>query len=226
MKLEGVHHVSCITGDAPGNVLFYADKLGLRMVKKTVNQDDPNVYHLFYADDHGSSGADITFFEYPGAPRGRAGNGMVHLVSSASAPRSRSSSGETRVGGVVSDGSLVFEDPEGLTLELVVDDSGDPPLPRMRPTSPRSTAFGALPAFAPTRRARRSERAVGRHVGVRARLGGARRLARRLLLYDPPPGSAGLPPPAPCITSRGPRSPRSTRRGAPASSRAAPSRHR
>src|SRR3954452_3492648 len=80
MKLEGIHHVTAITADAPGNVDFYARVLGLRLVKKTVNQDDPTVYHLFYADEEGSAGADITFFEYPGARRGRAGAGMVHRV--------------------------------------------------------------------------------------------------------------------------------------------------
>ena len=72
MKLDGIHHVTCITGDAPRNVDFYVRVLGLRMVKKTVNQDDPTVYHLFYADERGSPGADITFFEYPGVRRGRA----------------------------------------------------------------------------------------------------------------------------------------------------------
>ena len=72
MKLEGIHHITAITGDAPRNVEFYAGALGLRMVKKTVNQDDPTVYHLFYADEQGSPGADLTFFEYPGAaPRPR-----------------------------------------------------------------------------------------------------------------------------------------------------------
>ena len=81
MRLEGIHHVTCITGDAPVNVDFYARVLGLRLVKKTVNQDDPTVYHLFYADEAGSPGADITFFEYPGARRGRAGAGMVHTVT-------------------------------------------------------------------------------------------------------------------------------------------------
>src|SRR6188472_76724 len=81
MRFEGVHHVTCITGDAPGNVDFYTRVLGLRLVKKTVNQDDPTVYHLFYADEAGSPGADITFFEYPGARRGRAGAGMVHTIS-------------------------------------------------------------------------------------------------------------------------------------------------
>src|ERR687892_2472080 len=80
MKLEGIHHVTCITADAPANVDFYARVLGLRLVKKTVNQDDPTVYHLFYADEDGSAGSDITFFEYPGAAPGRAGAGMVHRV--------------------------------------------------------------------------------------------------------------------------------------------------
>src|SRR5688572_33389299 len=80
MRLEGIHHITAITGDAPGNVDFYAGTLGLRMVKKTVNQDDPTVYHLFYADEQGSAGSDLTFFEYPGARQGRAGDGMVNGV--------------------------------------------------------------------------------------------------------------------------------------------------
>ena len=72
MKLEGIHHISAITGDAAGNVEFYTGVLGLRMVKRTVNQDEPNMYHLFYGDEHGSPGMDLTFFEYPGAaPRHR-----------------------------------------------------------------------------------------------------------------------------------------------------------
>src|ERR1700726_3553821 len=80
MKLEGIHHITAITADAPGNVGFYAGVLGLRMVKKTVNQDDPTVYHLFYGDERGSPGADLTFFEYPGSARGQAAAGMVHRI--------------------------------------------------------------------------------------------------------------------------------------------------
>jgi len=80
VKLEGIHHITAITGDAPRNVEFYAGTLGLRMVKKTVNQDDPTVYHLFYADEKGSPGADLTFFEYPGALPGKAGAGTVYRV--------------------------------------------------------------------------------------------------------------------------------------------------
>ena len=56
MKLEGIHHISAITGDARANVEFYTGVLGLRMVKRTVNQDEPNMYHLFYGDEHGSPG--------------------------------------------------------------------------------------------------------------------------------------------------------------------------
>ena len=80
MRLEGIHHVTAITGDAPGNVDFYTRVLGLRMAAKSVNQDDPTVYHLFYSDELGRAGTDITFFEYPGASPGRAGAGMVHRI--------------------------------------------------------------------------------------------------------------------------------------------------
>src|SRR5256885_11650389 len=80
MQLEGIHHITAITGDAPLNVDFYTRVLGLRMAAKTVNQDDPTVYHLFYADELGRPGSELTFFEYPGAQVGRAGAGMVHRI--------------------------------------------------------------------------------------------------------------------------------------------------
>src|SRR6185369_8719636 len=117
MRFEGIHHVTCITGDAPGNVDFYTRVLGLRMVKKTVNQDDPTVYHLFYADEAGSPGADITFFEYPGARRGRAGAGMVHTVSFRVAGEDALAFWEARleregIGAMRTPGRLRFADPE------------------------------------------------------------------------------------------------------------------
>ena len=93
VKLEGIHHITAITGDAPRNVEFYAGTLGLRMVKKTVNQDDPTVYHLFYADEQGSPGADLTFFEYPGAAPGRPGPVRSTASCGASARPRRSTSG-------------------------------------------------------------------------------------------------------------------------------------
>src|SRR5436190_6145002 len=80
MALEGLHHITAITGDAPGNVDFHTRVLGLRLVKKTVNFDAPDVYHLYYGDDVGTPGSILTFFEFPGAARGRAGDGMVHRI--------------------------------------------------------------------------------------------------------------------------------------------------
>ena len=133
MKLEGIHHITAITGDAPRNVDFYARVLGLRLVKKTVNQDDPSVYHLFYADEEGSPGADITFFEYPGAAPGRAGDGMVHRIVWRVGSRDALDFWEERLKGerVEServDGALRFADPEGLGHELRVVDVSDRPL--------------------------------------------------------------------------------------------------
>jgi glyoxalase family protein len=80
MKLNGIHHITAITENGQANVDFYAGVMGLRLVKKTVNQDNPSVYHLFFADEKGDPGSDLTFFEFPGVPRGRAGVGMVHRI--------------------------------------------------------------------------------------------------------------------------------------------------
>src|SRR3954453_2021533 len=80
MALEGLHHVTAITGDARRNVDFYARLLGLRLVKKTVNFDPPDVYHLYYGDERGTPGSILTFFEFPRAVPGRDGVGMVHTI--------------------------------------------------------------------------------------------------------------------------------------------------
>ena len=133
MALDGIHHVTCITADAPGNVDFYTRVLGLRLVKKTVNQDDPTVYHLFYADEAATPGSDITFFEYPGIQRGRAGAGTVHTVdwrlgsSEAVDFWERRLSGEASAVGRDHRG-LSFEDPEGLRHRLAVVETSDEPL--------------------------------------------------------------------------------------------------
>jgi len=149
MRLEGIHHVTCITGDAPGNVDFYTRVLGLRLVKKTVNQDDPTVYHLFYADEAGSAGADITFFEYPGARRGRAGAGMVHTVTFRVASEAALDFWEARLRGEVvavrrDAGRLGFDDPEGLGLELALVSTTDAPLVATHPEIPVEHALQGL----------------------------------------------------------------------------------
>jgi glyoxalase family protein len=136
MKLEGIHHITAITGNAPQNVDFYAGTLGLRLVKKTVNQDDPTVYHLFFADERGSPGSDITFFEYPGAVPGRAGDGMVYRVVWRVGSEQSLDFWAERLGKDRSGKSLLFADPEGLEHELIVDESGEEPLTADHPEIP------------------------------------------------------------------------------------------
>src|SRR3954451_11680552 len=141
MRLEGIHHITAITGDAPRNVDFYTGVLGLRLVAKTVNQDDPTVYHLFYADERGRPGSELTFFEYPGAKPGHAGAGMVHTIVSRVGSPEALDFWAARLG-VERDGDRVrFEDPEGLAHELVVDASEDTPLVAEHPEIPAEMAL-------------------------------------------------------------------------------------
>jgi glyoxalase family protein len=195
MRLHGIHHVTCITGDARENLRFYTDVLGLRLVKKTVNQDDPTVYHLFYADEHGSAGADITFFEYPGAHPGRAGDGMVHRVVFRVAGEEALDFWQERAGGARSDGSLVLHDPEGLELELAIDDGGDPPLTAVHPEVPPEHAirgFAGVRAYAsdPGRSANLLERLTFDGAGHSWESRGDRHGFYR---YDEAPAERGVP---------------------------------
>ena len=145
MRLEGVHHVTAITADDSKRRLLRPGS-GLRLVKKTVNQDDPTVYHLFYADEQGSPGSDITFFEYPGAGQGRAGAGMVHRVVWRVADEAALDFWEHRLRDGEADterepGRLRFADPEGLGLELAVVETPDRPLISHHPDVPEEAAL-------------------------------------------------------------------------------------
>ena len=146
MRLEGIHHITAITGDAAENVDFYARVLGLRLVAKSVNQDDPTVYHLFYSDEEGHPGADITFFEYPRATPGRAGAGMAHTVVWRVGSPEALDFWATRLEaeGVPServDGRLRFADREGLAHELKVSDASESPLIAEHPEVTREHAL-------------------------------------------------------------------------------------
>ena len=148
MRLDGIHHVTAITGDAPRNVDFYTRVLGLRLVAKTVNQDDPSVYHLFYASETGKPGSELTFFEYPGAVPGRAGAGMVHrIISRVGSPEALdfwTNRLEAEGIAVQRDGDrLRFDDFEGLGYELVVSDA-DEPLTAEHPEVPQEFALGGF----------------------------------------------------------------------------------
>jgi len=146
MKLEGIHHITAITGDAQRNVDFYAGTLGLRMVKKTVNQDAPSVYHLFYADEQGSPGADLTFFEFRGARQGRAGVGMVHRIGWRVGSPEALDFWSERLAAAEHESQregdrLRFRDPEGLEHELGVVRTDDPPLIADHPEVPAEHAL-------------------------------------------------------------------------------------
>ena len=195
MRLEGIHHVTAITGDAPGNVDFYVRVLGLRLVKKTVNQDDPTVYHLFYADEKGSAGSDITFFEYPGARRGRAGAGMVHRVVFRVSSEAALDFWEERlraedVSVSRSEGRLTFSDPEGMGLELAVVETSDEPLTAEHPEIPtehRIQGFDSVRAYTQDPGASREflEGALEFQGAAGRRLRGAGREPRRNLRLRP-----------------------------------------
>ena len=149
MKLEGIHHITAITENGQRNVDFYVGVLGLRMVKKTVNQDSPTVYHLFYADEQGNAGSDLTFFEFPGAPIGRAGAGMVHRIVWRVASPEAVDFWERRltdhgVETVREGGALRFADPEGLEHELAVIETTDSPLIADHPEIPAEMALGGF----------------------------------------------------------------------------------
>ena len=196
MKLNGVHHITAITADAQSNVDFYAGVLGLRLVKKTVNQDDPTVYHLFYADEKGDPGSDLTFFEYPGAPLGRAGDGMIHTIgwrvgSTDALDFWAGRLGDAGIETERADETLRFADPEGLGHELRLNRVDDEPLTAEHPEIPAEHAlqgFDGARAYATDPEASRPlfEEALGfepREDGWEAR-GESR---GGLYAYDPPP---------------------------------------
>jgi glyoxalase family protein len=135
--LTGFHHLTAVTAKAAANHAFYTKALGLRLVKKTVNQDDVSAYHLFYADGKASPGSDITFFDWPAAPERRGTRSVVQTgfrVAGASLPWWKLRLGELRIrhGEIEQrDGreTLDFEDPEGQRLALVAERDVDPANP-------------------------------------------------------------------------------------------------
>jgi glyoxalase family protein len=146
MKLEGLHHITMITGDAQKNVAFYADVLGLRLVKKTVNFDQPEAYHLYFGDETGAPGSILTWFEFPGAARGVAGAGDIHTIQLGVASRESLDFWAARLdskgyGSVRTDDTLRFTDDDGLQFELVVADDGNPSLRAEHPEVPAEHAI-------------------------------------------------------------------------------------
>jgi glyoxalase family protein len=128
MRSAGIHHITAIAGDPQRNLDFYTEALGLRLVKRTVNFDDPGSYHFYFGDNIGSPGTIMTFFPWPGARRGARGSGQVTTVSFA-VPRNSIAFWKERlrathviaeeIEGRFGCNALRFLDPDGLQLELV-----------------------------------------------------------------------------------------------------------
>lgn len=147
LELLGLHHISGITARAPKNVEFYTDMLGLRLVLKTVNQDDPSMYHLVYGDEEGHPGTIVTFFDMPYARRNRPGSGSISITALRVPGQealgwwlARFKEFNVPHGSIDRRGArgvLSFQDPEGQRLQLVDDSGGeggnawlDGPIPR------------------------------------------------------------------------------------------------
>jgi len=200
MKLEGIHHITAITADAQKNVDFYAGVLGLRLVKKTVNQDNPTVYHLFFADEKGSAGSDLTFFEFPGVAPGRPGAGDVHRVVWRVASFEALDFWAERLAahGVDSEragASLRFSDPEGLDHELAVVEVDDEPLSAVHPEVPAGLALQGFHAVCAYATAPAASRELLEALEFEPVEGGweARGESRGgLYLYDEPPAERSL----------------------------------
>ncbi|WP_406856987.1 ring-cleaving dioxygenase [Alsobacter sp. KACC 23698] len=153
LQLTGIHHLTAITADAKGNHAFYTDTLGMRLVKKTVNQDDVSAYHLFYADAEASPGTDITFFDWPAAPERRGTHSVARTALRVSGEETlrwwaaRFDERGVRHGGIVTrDGRLTldFEDPEGQRLALVDDGGAGPAHPWDRSPVPAERQIRGL----------------------------------------------------------------------------------
>jgi len=159
-SLLGIHHITAITGDAASNVDFYARVLGLHLVKKTVNYDAPDVYHLYFGAETGEPGSVLTFFEFPAAPRGAAGAGMIHRISFDVASQAalaywKARLADASVATSQGQGFLRFRDPEDLELELMVDEYAPSEFAAVAPDIPPEnrlrgfrgvSAYSALPA--------------------------------------------------------------------------------
>ncbi len=202
MKLDGIHHITCITADAPGNVDFYARVLGMRFVKKTVNFDAPDVYHLYYGDEHGAPGSILTFFEFPGAAPGRPGAGMIHRLRWRVASDDALAFWSDRLTShgvdvaAVDSGAIRFTDPEGLDLELTATATDDPPLTAYAVDIPAEHAvrgFDGVRAYGPGRE--QEHTILTDTLGFEVTAPGEYRLRGNRTAtygYDDPPAAVGL----------------------------------
>ncbi|SNR42279.1 Catechol 2,3-dioxygenase [Haloechinothrix alba] len=233
---SGLHHVTAIGGDPQRNVDFYLRTLGLRMVKTTVNFDDPGTYHLYYGDEAGRPGSLLTFFPWKGVPGGRHGAGQA-TTTSFSVPEDsigwwkqhleaagvETSRVRTADNEEANEEALTFRDPDGLAISLVAHPQGDPREPWDTPAVPAERAIRGLHSVTLSVRDEESTAAMftdglglrfshqeGNRFRFEAGEGGPGTIVDVLVTPDAP---QGLVAGGQCITSRG--ASRTTRRSAP-----------
>jgi glyoxalase family protein len=145
--IHGLHHMTAICGDAQQNIDFYAGTLGLRLIKVTVNFDDPTAYHFYYGDAVGTPGTILTFFPYPTSQQGRPGIGQA-VVTSLSVPMGSLDFWRNRLAGISTpseyDHSIDFSDPDGLLLRIVGDPHYKNPNPWLKGPVPREFQIGGI----------------------------------------------------------------------------------
>lgn len=201
MELTGIHHVTAVSGSGPRNLDFYTRVLGLRLVKKTVNQDVPTTYHLFYGNDTGSPGTEMTFFEWPDVPAHVAGTGDVSAVGFVVPDREalewwvrRFDAEGVRHGEITERGGrevLPFEDPEGQRLELIVGDRPDISPRRSGPVPSRYAIRGFAAVTISVARLEPTRRLLTDVLGFRQSREYTLPADKRVIVFETGPGGPG-----------------------------------
>lgn len=202
MQLSGLHHITAITGNTSQNVAFYTQILGMRLVKKTVNQDDVAAYHLFYGDEIGHAGTELTFFDWPQAGPSRVGTGMISAIMLGVRGRAALEQWVQRLDafgiehdGIVTHGTravLALRDPEGQRLELLDDEGALAGVPwEKSPVPPEMAVRGLFGVRFTLSQAERTTRLFTEVLGFR-RAGNYQLAAgHEALIFEVGPGGPG-----------------------------------
>ncbi|HEX5324092.1 MAG TPA: ring-cleaving dioxygenase [Capsulimonadaceae bacterium] len=201
MELTGLHHVTAVTGNAPANLDFYTRVLGLRLVKKTVNQDDVSAYHLFYGDEAGHPGTEVTFFDWPRTGPTVPGLGAISTISLRVPSRDalawwqeRLATAGAKQSAILEYGDrsvLEFTDPEGQRLQLIDDHAGKPGMPWQKSPVPAEQAIRGLGAVTLTVRNMAPTAAVLTEILMMRQTGEYERDGHRIVVYEMGPGGLG-----------------------------------
>jgi glyoxalase family protein len=204
LRLGGLHHVTMITADVRQNVRFYGELLGLRLVKKTVNFDEPSVYHLYFGDERGSPGSILTWFEFPDALRGRPGAGMIHRLELGVPSETSLDFWEHRLADAAlpakrTEATVEFADYDGLDLALVLSEEDEEPLRAHDPAIPKEHAITGIRG---ARAHAAGEPGAADDSGLLTQALGFEKLTDEYFLngtrrsfrwaYDPPPDAPGI----------------------------------